>query len=153
MNLYNIINVSSLFIFLFIAFLDLKYLKIHNMSVLILFFLGLGWNIFLGKSGTEFLWYFVISFAVIIGGFLLFSVGVWGAGDAKLMAVAVLFVEIKNIGYFIVGSFVFSALFAVSYLIYTKKFKFEDNFQKLKQTKIPFAPGIFLSLFALKFIY
>ena len=67
---------------IFICYSDIRYRKIPNEYCLMVFFLslsiwessGLGWEI-IG-----------ISLIILIVGFFLFIIGVWGAGDAKLIA-------------------------------------------------------------------
>ena len=67
---------------IFICYSDIRYRKIPNEYCLIVFILslslwassGLGWE----RIG--------ISLIILIVGFFLFIIGVWGAGDAKLIA-------------------------------------------------------------------
>ena len=148
-----ILILMHLLAFLVISLIDVKTFKIHNFSVIFLFFIGIGTNIYLGRSGIEFLYYSLLTFFFLFIGFILFVLGVWGAGDAKLIAVSVLFVDLKDVLIMIIASLILSALFGVFYIFCKNRYSLKGILKFQIKNKIPFAPGVFLALFTIHFLY
>lgn len=82
---------------LFIAYSDLKYMKIPNVAVLatLVIFAIVG---FITLPTDAYLWRFVHFGVVLVIGFVLSAIGVLGAGDAKFAAAAAPFVAPSDIG-------------------------------------------------------
>ena len=78
-------------IMMIVAYNDLKYMKIRNWSVLVMIaiFIVLG---YLVLPLDAYLWRFAGLLVALVAGFVLSSISMMGAGDAKFMAAAALFV-------------------------------------------------------------
>lgn len=72
--------------------------------------------LFLGPAPTSPLAPLVLAAAVLLGGWLLFSLGMWGAGDAKLMAAATLWINPQSFAVFVLGIVAFGAALALAVL-------------------------------------
>lgn len=153
MEITNIISILNVFIFFIISLIDIKFLKIHNISILILFLHGFLFNLILDKTSNELIYYIIICMFLIFIGFLFFIIGIWGAGDAKLITVSILFVELNNVALMIMASFIFSALFGLFYLFCRNGFSLKGILSFYKESKIPFAPGVFLAMVTTNFLY
>ena len=153
MDFNNIILLFNAFLFFIIAYIDARKLKIHNISIIILIFFGIFSNLILGRAGIDFFYYFLISALLIFFGFFFFIIGIWGAGDAKLVTVSVLFVELNNVALMIMASFIFSALFGLFYIFCKNGFSLKGILSFYRASKIPFAPGVFLAMVTTNFMY
>ena len=97
-------------------------------------------------------YYLTISSSVLVAGFFLFAKEIWGAGDAKLMAAAVFFIDIPQILYFLLASFIFGLIWAVFLWLFKNQMDVILDFSKFRKARIPFAPGIISSLIFVKII-
>lgn len=86
---------------LIVAYNDLKYMKIPNWTVItmIVIFIVLG---FIVLPLNVFLWRFAGLVVALIAGFILSAMKMMGAGDAKFMAAAALFVAPIDAGYVVI---------------------------------------------------
>lgn len=84
-----------------VAFNDLKFMKIPNVTVLamIAIYVVVG---LLVLPLDAFLWRFVGLLVALVAGFLLSTARLLGAGDAKFMAAAALFVAPPDIGFVLI---------------------------------------------------
>ena len=137
-------------IFLYILFYDLKYYKIPNWCSIFIFILGFIYIIVNDNELHDIFYYLIISFSVLVAGFFLFAQKIWGAGDAKLMAAAVFFIDIPQILYFLLASFIFGLTWAVFLWLFKNQMDVILDFSKFRKAKIPFAPGIISSLIFVK---
>jgi len=153
MEFNNIISLLNVFLFFIISCIDIKVFKIHNITILILFLYGIIFNIALDKTSNELIYYLIICVFLIFIGFLFFIIGIWGAGDAKLITVSILFVELNNVALMIMASFIFSALFGLFYIFCRNGFSLKGILSFYKESKIPFAPGVFLAMVTTNFLY
>jgi Flp pilus assembly protein protease CpaA len=153
METTNIIAILNVFVFFIISLIDIKILKIHNISILILFLYGALFNIYMDKTSDELIYYLIICAFLIFIGFLFFVAGIWGAGDAKLITVSILFVELNNVALMIMASFIFCALFGFFYIFCKNDFSLKGILSFYKESKIPFAPGVFLAMVTTNFLY
>jgi Flp pilus assembly protein protease CpaA len=153
MEFNNIISLLNVFLFFIISCIDIKVFKIHNITILILFLYGIIFNISLDKTSNELIYYLIICVFLIFIGFLFFIIGIWGAGDAKLITVSILFVELNNVALMIMASFIFSALFGLFYIFCRNGFSLKGILSFYKESKIPFAPGVFLAMVTTNFLY
>lgn len=103
----NLIDADLLFfialvpVCLIVAYNDLKYMKIPNWTVIsmIVIFVVLG---FIVLPLNVFLWRFAGLVVALIAGFILSAMKMMGAGDAKFMAAAALFVSPIDAGYVVI---------------------------------------------------
>lgn len=103
----NLIDADLLFfialvpVCLIVACNDLKYMKIPNWTVItmIVIFVVLG---FIVLPLNVFLWRFAGLVVALIAGFILSAMKMMGAGDAKFMAAAALFVSPLDAGYVVI---------------------------------------------------
>jgi len=146
-----IFGVSGL-IFLYILFYDLKYYKIPNWCSIFIFMLGFIYIILNNNELHDIFYYLTISSSVLVAGFFLFAKEIWGAGDAKLMAAAVFFIDIPQILYFLLASFIFGLIWAVFLWLFKNQMDVILDFSKFRKARIPFAPGIISSLIFVKII-
>jgi Flp pilus assembly protein protease CpaA len=140
----------SVLIFLYILFYDLKYYKIPNWCSGSIFILGFMYILVNDKQLHVVFYYLIISFSVLAVGFYLFAKKIWGAGDAKLMAAAVFFIDIPQILYFLSASFIFGVIWAIFLWHFKNQMHPILDFSEFRKAKIPFAPGIISSLIFVK---
>jgi len=140
----------SVLICLYILIYDLKYYKIPNWCSILIFFLGVMYVLVNNDELHDIFYYLIISFSVLVAGFFLFAQKIWGAGDAKLMAAAVFFIDIPQILYFLLASFIFGLTWAVFLWLFKNQTHVILDFSKFRKAKIPFAPGIISSLIFVK---
>ena len=131
---------------------DIKEYKIPNWCVLIIILIASYKYIFLNYDLNEFLIHLCIFIIVIFIGFLMFSVNVWGAGDAKLMSVLVFFVDLHSLLLFFLYAFIFSLFLGIFYGIFNYYFGKKNKNEFSLKRKIPFAPGIFLSFVVVQLV-
>lgn len=72
--------------------------------------------LFLGPAPTSPLVPLMLATAVLLCGWLLFALGVWGAGDAKLMAAATLWISPSSMAVFVLGIVMAGAVLALATL-------------------------------------
>jgi len=131
---------------------DIQEYKIPNWCVLIIILIASYKYIFLNYDLNEFLIHLCIFIIVIFIGFLMFSVNVWGAGDAKLMSVLVFFVDLHSLLLFFMYAFIFSLFLGIFYGIFNYYFGKKNKNEFSLKRKIPFAPGIFLSFVVVQLV-
>jgi len=131
---------------------DIKEYKIPNWCVLIIILIASYKYIFLNYDLNEFLIHLCIFIIVIFIGFFMFSVNVWGAGDAKLMSVLVFFVDLHSLLLFFMYAFIFSLFLGIFYGIFNYYFGKKNKNEFSLKRKIPFAPGIFLSFVVVQLV-
>ena len=153
MNSEFIISIFNIFLLFIISLIDIKKLKIHNISVIILFIFGIFYHLSIGNNINEIFYYFLLSALLLFLGFLLFVMGIWGAGDAKLVSVSILFVNLNNVAFMLMSSFIFSALFGLFYIFFKNRFSLEGILKFYGKNRIPFAPGVFLGVATTNLIY
>ena len=153
MNLSDFIILFVFIIFVIILYIDLKYFRIPNSAIILLIFLGFIYSISNYSSINYFYYYLLVFFLVIFCGFGLFILEIWGAGDAKLMAASVFFIDLTDIVYFVSGSFVFGLLWGVGFTLSKNTSGTMFDIGKFLKMKIPFAPGIFTSLVIIKIAF
>ena len=146
MGLSELLIYCSFFLFSIICYIDIRYYKIPNWSVILILILGLYYQYLENKEILVFLYYILLFFIVIFFGLGLFLLGVWGAGDAKLLAASIFLVDLSNIAYFICGCFICAVLWVVICLPLNMRKCTEHASSSLTKAQIPFAPGIFSSL-------
>lgn len=118
---------------IFICYSDIRYRKIPNEYCLVVFFLSL-----IIWLSSELGWERIgISLIVLIIGFFLFIIGVWGAGDAKLItSFSPLFEpSLLPLGFFIIAST--GASIGVMQIVMSNIFNNSDN-----SRGIPYAVAI-----------
>lgn len=71
----------------------------------------------LGPAPTSSLLPLLLATAVLLGGWLLFALGMWGAGDAKLMAATTLWISPPSLAVFVLGTVVAGAVMALAMLL------------------------------------
>jgi prepilin peptidase CpaA len=72
--------------------------------------------LFLGPAPTSPLVPITLAAAVLLGGWFLFALGMWGAGDAKLMAAATLWISLPAFSVFVLGVVIAGAMLALASL-------------------------------------
>ena len=147
MILSELILIISLIIIFIVACIDFNTFKIPNWSILILIIFGYAYIYFTNQNIIHFI--FVFLFLISLG-FALFVFKIWGAGDAKLMASSILFVDLENIYYFVMGAFICAFTWALIFALCKSIKNLKRSTKSFFKTKIPFAPGIFSSLVLIK---
>lgn len=140
----------TLILFSFISYIDIKYFKIPNWSVVLVLFIGIFYQIYTGQKILHLFAYVSIFFLAIFFGLVLFILSVWGAGDAKLMAASVFLVDLPNVLYFFCGCFICGVFWFLVFWPLKIWRNPNDISSGWKKTQIPFAPGIFSSLIIVK---
>ena len=153
MNLSDCIILFVFIIYAIISYIDLKYFRIPNSAIILIVFLGLIYNISKYNSLNYFYYYLLVFLLVIICGFGLFILEIWGAGDAKLIAASVFFIDLTDIVYFVSGSFAFGLLWGVGFTLSKNTSATTFDIGKFLKMQIPFAPGIFTSLVVTKIAF
>ena len=138
-------------ILLYISIKDIQKYKIPNWSVFFLILLATYNFVIINNDLNKFIIYVFVFMIVIFIGFIMFSINIWGAGDAKLMSALVFFVELHSMLLFIMCYFVFSLFFGIIYGIFSYYFGKKNKNEFSLKRKIPFAPGIFLSFVFVQF--
>jgi Flp pilus assembly protein protease CpaA len=130
-------------ILFYVSVNDWKHLKVKNGVVLILIVLGIAYAISFPDPVEAIINGVIVFFLTVFLGFIIFVVGGWGAGDAKLFAASSMFLDPSDVLFYFTGSLVFS--FFVGTLYYFKNKEEKITIQKFFKQSIPFAPGMFLS--------
>ncbi len=73
--------------------------------------------ILLGPEPISPLGTLLVSLGVLLCGWLLFALGLWGAGDAKLTAAATLWMSPASIGFFVLGIVLAGSVLALATLV------------------------------------
>lgn len=86
-NLLDFVIISMLVFGIWSSYTDIKFGKIKNHLVLLLFFCGFLINTFITKTFIDFFYLSIVNFLVaFILGFLMWLFNLWSAGDAKLFS-------------------------------------------------------------------
>lgn len=123
----------------YVAVEDARRFRIRNGAILIL--VGLfGLAAWLSGSGPDVLWHGIFATLVLILMFGAFALGLVGAGDAKLMAAACLWIGPENALLFAIALLCLTGLYGVG-----AKFGFFPARRDDHRVKIPFGPSIALA--------
>jgi Flp pilus assembly protein protease CpaA len=114
--LQKAIAFAAIALLLIAAYSDIRTLKIPNTLVLAIAILGIVRLILLGNSIAAI---FAIGFAALIFliGFVMFSRGMIGAGDVKLLMATVLLIRYPNLFTFLMRMSIIGALLSVAVLV------------------------------------
>jgi Flp pilus assembly protein protease CpaA len=134
------VSAATLF---YVAVNDWKHLKVKNGIIFILIILGVVYAISFPNPVESITKIMIVFFLTLFLGFIIFVVGGWGAGDAKLFAASSMFLDPSEILFYFIGSLVFSCFFGAVYFFRNNEEKI--TIKKFFTQRIPFAPGIFLS--------
>ncbi len=100
------------------AFMDLFTMRISNKLSILLVAVFCVAALFSGMAWEQFGYHVLTGFAVLIIGIGLFSFGLLGGGDAKLLAAASLWIGYVDLPVYLLTVTVFGGLLAVAVLIY-----------------------------------
>ena len=132
------------FLMLYAAVFDWKYLKIKNIFVILIFILGLAHAGLGDYPSASIVMSGIIFISTLVVGYIIFIVGGWGAGDAKLFAASSAFLDPYSVILYFVGSLIISLIISFAYLLKKgnhKKIQIKENLTE----RIPLAPGMFFS--------
>ncbi|MGD9639219.1 MAG: prepilin peptidase [Alphaproteobacteria bacterium] len=139
---------TSFGIVLFVSALtDIKKFQIPNIYPLTLVILFLGYASFTNEISLLVLGVrFAFAIAVLYLGFAMWVSGIWGAGDAKLVAALTLWIGIKQFLFFVLATSFALGLVSVVYIfINLKNKKIEKlNFDAIQKIKFPCACSFFI---------
>nr|WP_254803833.1 prepilin peptidase [Methylobacterium sp.]USU34607.1 prepilin peptidase [Methylobacterium sp.] len=123
----------------FVAVEDARRFRIRNNSILVL--VGLfGLAAGLSYTGHDVFWHCAFATLILLLMFGAFSLGLVGAGDAKLLAAACLWIGPEGALLFAIALLCMTGLYGVG-----AKFRFFPTQRDDHKVKIPFAPSIALA--------
>ena len=118
--LLSIFVIGFIGLLLYAAWSDARFLRIPNWLSMTLLVAFLPTVLLAGLSMEAIAWHFGAGVAVLVAGFILFAIGLFGGGDAKLLAVCALWLGIDHVLWLLAAVVLIGGVLSIAVILLRK---------------------------------